>query len=586
MSRLRRRPSRIVFDTGSPVGRPFGFRGLENFWRVVPDGEMSAILQQLPKDRLQQAPLFQLGNNYLGCGQLNLAKAIFEKVVASDRQSETAARALAAARVKASRSGFAGPRDPCPCGSGKKYKNCHGRIGVKGVSPMMPGAAADAHADDRVRIAQDLHQRRDVLGAEAIYRSVLAQRPHHRAAQHFLGVLLCEEEDIAQALPLLKTSAEKAPPNADYFNNLAIALTAADRPTEAIEALQQGLAIAPNRAETHNTLGRAYQALNRIDDAIAAYRRAIALAPPLVEAHWNLSLMLLLSGDYATGWPEYEWRLRLPGQAAAPPGVAWDGTVVAGLRLLVYTEQGFGDALQFSRYVPLLVDRGVEVFVYCHRAVSRLMGSIDDRLTVVEFGQELPRVDAHFPLMSLARLYSPSIDAIPTRIPYVSPPPPTVSTWRERLGADPARRKIGLAWAGRTRTLHEKRRPIPVTALAPLAALPDTSFVSLQKDDESGETARWPGPRPLLDWTDELHDFADTAALVEALDLVVSIDTGVAHLAGALGRPTFVLLPFAPDWRWMMTRADSPWYPTARLFRQEEPGAWGPVVSQLMKALQ
>lgn len=576
---------RFSFDAEYPVGRPFGFRGVQNFWRVVPDGEMPAVLHQLAQSDLASVPLFQLGNNYLDSGQIKLAKAVFERIVAKDPSDADAVLALRTAREHATASGSVGARDLCACGSGKRYKNCHGRGALKRDPRSMIGAAAATLADDRVRIAQELHRRRDVLGAEAIYRSVLAQSPDHRSAQHFLGVLLCEQEDLARALPLLKTSAERTPPNPDYLNNLAIALTAADRPNEAIEVMHRALSIAPSVAEMHNTLGRAYQALNRIDEAIAAFRAAIAIQPHLVEAHWNLSLMLLLSGDYADGWPEYEWRLNLAGQTPSLPGVPWNGSIEPGLRLLIHTEQGFGDAIQFARYLPLLVDRGVEVFVSCPRVLCRLFRSVHDKLTILESGQNPPDVDAHFPLVSLARLYSPSIAAIPVRIPYLAAPPEASSMWRQRLAADPAKRKIGLAWAGRTRTLHEKRRPIPVAALAPLAALPDMVFVSLQKDDETGDRDQWPGARPMLDWTGELTDFAETAALIEALDAVVSVDTGVAHLAGALGKPVYVLLPFAADWRWLLDRAASPWYPTARLLRQREPGNWGPVVRTLVDAL-
>ena len=576
---------RFSFHADTPVGRPFGFRGLHNFWRVVPDGEMPAVLSRLPVNELRGESLFQLGSNYLSIGQGKLAKAVFERIATNDAANVQARAALAAAREQASMSGTVGPRDPCPCGNGKRYKNCHGRVGMRGSRPVF-GAAASGLADRRVSIAQELHRRGDVLGAEAIYRSVLAQSPDHRGARHFLGVLLCEHEDIDQALPLLKTSAEAPPANPDYLNNWAIALTAADRPAEAIDVMRRALSIAPASAEWYNTLGRAYQASNRTEEAIAAYRKAIAIAPGLVDAHWNLSLMLLLSGDYASGWSEYEWRLELPGQRARLPGVYWDGRIEPGLRLLIYAEQGFGDAIQFARYLAPLIAGGVRVFVYSPRALSRLFRSIHDQLTIVESGQDLPDVDAHFSLMSLARLFSPSIAQIPARVPYLAAPPGSISMWRQRLETNRTRLKVGLAWAGRTRTRHERRRPIPLASLAALATFPDTVFVSLQKDDEGDDRGKWDAQPPLFDWTSELHDFADTAALIEALDLVVSVDTGVAHLAGALGKRVHVLLPFNPDWRWLLNRSDSPWYPTARLFRQREPGNWGPVIREVMLALR
>ena len=567
----------FAFESDFPLGQPFGFHALFNFWRVVPDAEMARLTPLLPTHVARSPQFFQLGRNYLNAGQLALAGAIFARIVAADPSNLEAAMLLGVARRRPAQAGGrpVGARTPCPCGSGRRYKDCHGGRGQSGIRADSSAPAAD----ERVRIAVTLHRRGDLSAAEAIYRSVLGMHPDHLAAQHFLGGLLYQSGDVAAALPLLRSAARRMSNEPDVQCDLGLALAASDKPGEAIAAFRRALALAPAHPPALNNLGLTLLSQNRATEATEAFRGAVASSPDWAEAHWNLALALLASGDYEHGWREYEWRRKLSPQGVRFPGPAWDGVLRDGLRLLVYPEQGFGDAIQFARYLTRLIAAGVRPIVHCAPTLARLLGSAHDSLVVVPTPQPLPDYDAHAPLPSLARAFTPSVSAIPGAVPYLHPPGEAARRWQHRLLPHAHTRKIGLAWAGRRTSRHERKRPIPLAELASWARLPATTFFSLQKDYGADEARSWPGPAPLVDWSDELSDFAETAALIAGLDLVISIDSAVAHLAGALGKAVWVLLPYAADWRWLLDRDDSPWYPTARLFRQRRAGDWSDVIA-------
>jgi hypothetical protein len=364
-----------------------------------------------------------------------------------------------------------------------------------------------------------------------------------------------------------------------------VALAASADSREAIAVFRRALALAPAHAQALNNLGLALLSENRTAEAIEVLRTAVAASPDWAEAHWNLALALLGNGEYKQGWIEYEWRRKLPGRTVPFAGPVWDGVLRKGLRLLVYPEQGFGDAIQFARYLAPLAAAGVQPIVQCAPALVRLFQSADASLPVVAPSDAVPDFEAHSPLPSLARAFTVSEATIPRAIPYLNAPEDAAKRWQRQLLPYGSIRKIGLAWAGRRTTRHERKRPIPLPALAPLAALPASTFFSLQKDADADDARLWPGPAPLVDWSAELSDFAETAALVAGLDLVISIDSAVAHLAGALGKPVWILLPYAADWRWLLDRDDSPWYPTARLFRQQHPGDWSGVIAAVARLL-
>ena len=316
------------------------------------------------------------------------------------------------------------------------------------------------------------------------------------------------------------------------------------------------------------------------DAAEAACRTALRLQPGCFEAACCLALIQLVHGRFDRGFLEFEARLKLAG-AARPParGQAWTNQPVEGQRVLVYAEDGQGDTIQFSRYVPLLAARA-DVSFQVPAALLRLMSGLPGVSRIVDRVPADLAFDLHCPLMSLPQRMGP-IEPIPCAVPYLTASPMEIESWRTRLAALPGL-KVGLAWAGNPRYLYDLPRSIAPATLLPLTGIEGVTLVSLQKGESRHKT---PEPWPLLDWTGELNDFASTAALIEALDLVISVDTAVAHLAGALGKPVWLLNRYDTDWRWLLDGPDSPWYPTMRVFRQPRLGDWAFVVEEVRTCL-
>jgi hypothetical protein len=292
---------------------------------------------------------------------------------------------------------------------------------------------------------------------------------------------------------------------------------------------------------------------------------------------------LLLRGDFSRGWADYEWRLTTTRTFAQPQ---WDGGPLAGRTILLHAEQGLGDTLHFIRYAERVAAAGGNVVVECQAPLKRLLHDSLERIPVISHGEPLPSFDVHCPLLSLPRLFQTTLESIPARVPYVDANDALAPQWRARLADKDRHLKIGLVWAGSEAHQNDRNRSIPLATFAPLAQGPNTCIYSLQKGDAARQAAASSAPFPLVDWTSELHDFADTAALIAQLDLIITVDTAMAHLAGALGKPVWALVPHVPDWRWLLDRDDSPWYPTMRLFRQTNPGDWTSVLERVATALR
>jgi Tfp pilus assembly protein PilF len=420
------------------------------------------------------------------------------------------------------------------------------------------------------------YQRAGQLGeAEAIYRQVVSRQPGRHDLLQQLAQLAHQAGRVEESLELMRRAVAMAPGAGDYHSNLAMLLSTLGRFEEAIPEYRQALAINPNHPEPYNNYGNLLRETGRAAEAEAAFRRAIELGGS-ESARWNLSFMLLIRGAFAEGWPAYEARLRMAGfpiRKFAQP--MWDGGDLRGRTILLHWEQGLGDTFNFIRYAPLVKQRGGRVVMLCQREVFRLLAH-QNHLGVEKWvadGEDLPAFDVHRPLLSLPGIFGTTFETIPREVPYLFADATMTQAWRERLAPE-AGPKIGLVWGGSPTPIHNRKRSTTLAALAPLAEASGVTFVSLQKGDPAAEAKFPPHGLKLLDYTPELKDFADTAALISALDLVISIDTGVAHLAGALAKPTWVLLPFVPDWRWFNDRADSPWYPTTHLFRQSRLGDW------------
>lgn len=354
--------------------------------------------------------------------------------------------------------------------------------------------------------------------------------------------------------------------------------------------VRRALALAPDRAGTLINAGLLFHSLRQLDTAIAWTRRALRVTPGSHVARFNLSLELLAKGDYAQGWPLYEARWSMWGSTYPRHAPTWNGGPLAGRSILLVAEQGHGDTLQFARYAPVLAKMGGRVVLCVQPALKRLLAATPGVTAVCGLDEPPPPCDLCVPMLSVPGLVGTRTDTIPTPVPYLRSADADRRIWRDRLVGE-HRLKVGLVWAGEPRKDDFKarsvdlRRSLTLAAFGTLAQVPGVAFYSLQKGEAGAQAKASPPGMTITDWTDELTDFADTAALIEQLDLIVTVDTSVCHLAGGLGKPVWVLSRFDACWRWLDNRETSPWYPTMRLFHQEEPGMWDAPLSRLTAAL-
>ena len=460
-------------------------------------------------------------------------------------------------------------------------------------------AAAPTVAAYRVSLVAILLALGEKADALTAAERAVALAPQQGEARLALGNahLACGHVDAA--IGAYEAALAAQPESAEALNNLGSALHRAGRLDDAGKALRKAIALRPDHAGQLANLGLVMKDQGRFADAAATYDRALAADPKHPTARANRATLLLQQGHFAEGWAEYEWRWRAPGFTTSPrafPSPAWDGGDPAGRTLLLHAEQGLGSAIQFVRYAPIVAGRGARVVVESQPPLVRLFrrslaGEGGPVARVVARGDPLPPFAAHAPLMSLPHLCRTTLASVPAAVPYLRADPAAVAFWRDRLAAYAGAAgaiRVGLAWAGNSAHGNDHNRSLPPAAaaalLAPLLATPGVRFVSLQVGDTAATTAAL-ASAGLIDPTGEIDDFADTAALIAALDLVVSVDTAVGHLAGALARPVWLLVPAIPEWRWLIDRDDSPWYPTLRLFRQPVPGDWASVIARVASCL-
>lgn len=427
-------------------------------------------------------------------------------------------------------------------------------------------------------------------GAEAlaVLRRLLAVQPADAGAWEDYGRLIYESSGAAAAQVPLERALRLAV-TAERCNKLGATHRIMARPFEAHHRLVQAVRLDPAMGDAWSNLGSTLRTLGEIDGALRCFDHAIRLKPDSAGAHWNRTLVLLLAGRFAEGWAAYDWRWRLdgfPSPKRSFPQPAWTGQPLAGKRLLVYWEQGFGDTIQFARVLPLVKALGAHVVFECQGPLYRLFTSLDGVDELVRVGTPLPAFDYHVALLSLPRLLGLTSEAaIPRRLPYLAAPAPLAAEWRDRLRPDDALR-IGLVWAGSAGYTEDIVRSPRLAAFRPLLETPGVRCFGLQVGDGRRELDQVSMPAGFIDLGGELGDFADTAAAIAGLDLIVTCDTAVLHLAGALDKPAWAALPFAPDWRWLRERDDSPWYPSVRLFRQDRPGSdWQAVITRITAAL-
>ncbi|HEY9647001.1 MAG TPA: tetratricopeptide repeat protein [Chroococcidiopsis sp.] len=420
--------------------------------------------------------------------------------------------------------------------------------------------------------------------AIAAYQRVLSLDPQQSTALANLGILWdrCGQGDEAIACYRQLIELEPRSPKAHYY--LGYMLSQRGEFESAIAHCQQALAIAPDNPECYKYLGYAYSQQNDLAQATHWYRQALARSPEQPDAHWNYALALLHQGDYATGFAEYEWRHQMPD--IAPPTFAqprWDGSDLTGQTILLQAEQGLGDAIQFIRYAPLVAQYGGRVVVRCYQSLARLLTTVPGVDAIAPLETAPPDdFDVFIHLLSLPHLLGTTLETIPTPIPYVSAP--TVSSVTLPPRSDAERLRIGIVWAGGAFYQANRARSCSLSHFRPLLDSPGVTLYSLQKGEPASQL-QGPAGAGIHDLGPMLHDLADTAAAIAQLDLVITVDTSVAHLAGALGHPVWVLLPYVSDWRWLTERCDSPWYPGMRLFRQSRPGDWEGLFQQVKSAL-
>ena len=571
--------SRFSFEVAYPVGRPFGFHGAFNFCRVLPEQEIAQLAPTF-SDAIARSPqLLSLMRNCAAMGQWQAALAIAQRMLVAEPQHAEAIRMRDDAEAASTRAPAVGRNDPCPCGSGKRYKQCHGALGAN--SP----AAPPKDPDTLTREGMEAHREGRLEDAERAYAAALSSAPDHPFAGHYLGVIAMQRKDFDRAIPTLERAVAARPEEPDFHTNLGLAYVGVDRFDEAIAAHRRAIALVPDSSSAWNNLGLALVERGRHAEAADAYRQALTQNPTFAKARWNLAMARLMLGDRG-GWDDYEARLDVPelGNASDVPGVPrFTGGDVRGKRLLLDVEQGYGDMLQFVRFAKTLEARGATAIVRAHAPIASLIRTVPGVAEVVA-ADATPAVDAWLPLMSLPGLLGIDPHGEAPDPPYLTADPVRVEAMRAVLARDPGRLHVGLSWAGNPAQANNRRRSVPLAALAPLLARNEIAWYSLQRIDGEEQIASVPEARS-LHLLDERNEFDGKAALMGALDLVVSVCTSNAHLAGALGRPTWVMLAFAPDWRWGMGTATSAWYPGTRLFRQSTPGDWTSVVRDVGAAL-
>jgi tetratricopeptide (TPR) repeat protein len=449
--------------------------------------------------------------------------------------------------------------------------------------------------------AEALNNRGDLLLILGRYQdaldsldAALAFRPDYVDALYNRGNVLQKLNRFDEALIAYNRAIALRPGYGEALNNRGTLFLALNRHEEALASCDQAIAVRPDWPDPLCNRGVALQVVGRHEEAVECFDRALALQPDSAEVHANRSMSRLALGDFEAGWKEYEWRWKtvmVRDLVRRFRAQRWlDQTNIDGRTILLHAEQGFGDTLQFCRYVPMVSARAKVVLEVPPR-LCRLLATLDGGATIIGQGEKLPPFDLHCPLLSLPLAFGTTLATIPATVPYLRADLRETEAWSQRLKALPGLR-VGIAWAGGLRPYEpllraiDLRRSITLGHFAPLTALPGVSLISLQKGEPASQTRMPPSGMVIHDWTEELEDFADTAALVAALDLVITVDTAVAHLAGALGKNVWILNRFDACWRWLPGREDSPWYPTARLFRQSVPGDWDSVIAAVRDALR
>jgi len=471
-----------------------------------------------------------------------------------------------------------------------------GAVPAAAAGPEVTAPVAQQPATAQQRIAQLMqlateHEQAGRLDlAEGILRQVIAEVGDHHPALHLLGIVIFRQDRIQEAVQLMERSIELAPVQALYHRNICEIYRVVGRLDDALVAGRKAAALAPDDVHCYHNLGVLHYHRVELDEAIRCGEKALSLDANFAGAHFGIAEASLLRADFPRGWSEYEWRMKL---ANAPPLLPqtdkphWDGTPLGDETLLLVADQGYGDVIQFARYIPWAAQRCPNLVLACSGELHPFVKQQPGLGQVFDHWEHAPPFAAYCPLSGLPRLAGTTLETIPAPIPYAKADPAKVALWRDRLDAllPHGHRRVGIVWAGRPTHHNDRNRSTTLTAFLPLTEIPGLALVSLQKGPAQTQIGGYWGRAPLVNLGPEIRDFGDTMAILECIDRVIAVDTSVDHLAGAMGKEAWVMLPRAPDWRWLLERSDSPWYPTLRLFRQGPDRQWEPVIARIAKEL-
>lgn len=459
------------------------------------------------------------------------------------------------------------------------------------VVPVMRPSSQSETIEQALQRAQAAAQGKRLNEAAGICADILASTPDQPATLALQGIIAAMAGDLEKGIVLLRRAIQLRPGNPTWHAHLSSLCRNTYRMEEALAAGQESIRLDAGNPENLVNLSQIFVDMDDRERAIACLLRALGLKHDHADGHLAMAQTLLATGDFDAGWLEYEWRnLTEAGKTSVPAmtSAPWNGMRMPTGRLLLIGDQGYGDTIQFARYIKMAAERCQELVLGCSSEMGPLLANLPGVSQYCHRWADVPGHAAHCRLSSLPYLFRTDLDSIPSQIPYLEADPARIAHWRDRLNATlpTGVKRIGLAWTGRPTHPNDRRRSMALEQFAGLVDAGPAAFVSLQKPMPDRDLEIMPRFAGMTDQADALTDFGETAALIENLDLVITVDTSMGHLAGALGKPAWILIPKAADWRWMIDREDSPWYPSVRLFRQQKPGDWDGPLGQLRSALR
>jgi len=460
---------------------------------------------------------------------------------------------------------------------------------VSTEAPLQPGQQRVALADVVAQISQ-LEQAGKLDEADDLANRVLKAAPEHPHVLHLSGIILYRKGQVDMAIERMERSIKLAPNVSLYPRNMCEIYRGAGRLDDAAAAGRRAIELSPEDSRAYFNLALILYERLELEESVAVCDQALALDPNFAEAHFEKAEALLLSGRLPEGWESYEWRFKLKQAEGMLPKTdkpQWEGQPLPPGRLLMVADQGFGDCIQFGRLIPWAAQIAPAPVLACSHDLTPILRQLPGIGRMVTRWEHTGEFDAYIPLSGLPRLAGITTENIPMSDSYLSPKPELVAQWREKLDrlVPPGKRRIALVWAGRPTHKNDRKRTMKLAQFAPLLARDDIAIVTVQKGEQIAQVGSYYGQAPLINLGPDIADFADTMAILQNVERLVTIDTSVAHIAGASGVPASLVLPFAPDWRWLLNRADTPWYKSITLFRQEKAYDWSGVIERVAASL-